>query len=553
MPKHKKKKLKIETESRPVPRHQFTLLYWILLIFILFFSGLLRYRLLDVPLERDEGEYAYAGQLILQGVPPYLEVYNMKMPGIYGIYAFLMALFGQTIQGIHTGLLVINSVTIVLVFLLGKYLLNPLAAVFSAGIFAIMSLSQSVQGVFANAEHFVIIFSLAGLLMLIKAPANKSHLKLFAAGVFLFIGFIMKQHGMMFCFLAVFYIILDDILQKPFLWKSLAGRMLPLTAGLAAAFAGLLLIMLLCGVFRQFWFWTVVYARAYVSQVPFADAGKYFMDSFSKIFASAPLLWILAGLGIVLIPVTKQISRSHKFFLLLFVLFSFLSICPGFFFRPHYFILLLPCAAILCGTAVYIFTNWLLYIIPKGLCYGISVFIITTGIGLSIYKQADYMFHMTTLEVCHSTYGFNPFSESLPIAEYIRNHTKPEDTIAILGSEPQICFYSQRRSASGYIYMYPLMEQHKFALQMQKDFIAETETKKPKYIIYNDIPTSWLQTKNSNTHLFDWLFPYLQANYQMVGTIELFNDTSAYHWLPQLKWPVSSQYSVIVFERNIEH
>ena len=30
-----------------------------------------RLRLLAFPLERDEGEYAYAGQLILQGIPPY--------------------------------------------------------------------------------------------------------------------------------------------------------------------------------------------------------------------------------------------------------------------------------------------------------------------------------------------------------------------------------------------------------------------------------------------------------------------------------------------------
>jgi len=33
------------------------------------------------------GEYAYAGQLILQGVPPYKEAYNMKLPGTYAAYA----------------------------------------------------------------------------------------------------------------------------------------------------------------------------------------------------------------------------------------------------------------------------------------------------------------------------------------------------------------------------------------------------------------------------------------------------------------------------------
>ena len=33
-------------------------------------AALVRIRLSDMPLERDEGEYAYAGQLILKGIPP---------------------------------------------------------------------------------------------------------------------------------------------------------------------------------------------------------------------------------------------------------------------------------------------------------------------------------------------------------------------------------------------------------------------------------------------------------------------------------------------------
>src|SRR5438093_9218278 len=63
-----------------------------------------RLRLRDMPLERDEGEYAYAGQLILQGIAPYKLVYNLKFPGTYAAYALIMAIFGQTPAGIHLGL-----------------------------------------------------------------------------------------------------------------------------------------------------------------------------------------------------------------------------------------------------------------------------------------------------------------------------------------------------------------------------------------------------------------------------------------------------------------
>lgn len=40
-----------------------------------------RWRLREFPLERDEGEYAYMGRLILEGGAPYGEAANMKWPG----------------------------------------------------------------------------------------------------------------------------------------------------------------------------------------------------------------------------------------------------------------------------------------------------------------------------------------------------------------------------------------------------------------------------------------------------------------------------------------
>src|SRR5450830_359041 len=70
-----------------------------------------RFRLLSVPLERDEGEFAYFGQLMLKGIPPFADAYSMKLPGIYGMYALIMSLFGQTAQGVHLGLLITNLAT----------------------------------------------------------------------------------------------------------------------------------------------------------------------------------------------------------------------------------------------------------------------------------------------------------------------------------------------------------------------------------------------------------------------------------------------------------
>ena len=100
-----------------------------LLVAILALTAAARFRLLDVPLERDEGEYAYLGQLVLRGeVPvPYVAAHNMKLPGMYYAYAAIFALLGESVRAIHAGLLVANLVAIVLIDRLGRKLVDGTA------------------------------------------------------------------------------------------------------------------------------------------------------------------------------------------------------------------------------------------------------------------------------------------------------------------------------------------------------------------------------------------------------------------------------------------
>jgi len=81
----------------------------------------------------------------------------------------------------------------------------------------------------------------------------------------------------------------------------------------------------------------------------------------------------------------------------------------------------------------------------------------------------------STAVACRSIYYPNPFPEMICIADFVRQHTKPDDQIAVLGSEPEIYFYADRRSATGYIYTYALMEPHKYASQMQREMMRARE------------------------------------------------------------------------------
>ena len=122
-------------ETRTVTQ-QDNWVYWLGLLGILAATIALRWRLLDVPLERDEGEFAYMAQQLLRGVPPYVSGYAMKMPGIYVAYAGVLTVFGESIRGIHLGLLAVNQCSIVLLFLLTKRLYGPLVGLIAAGSYA---------------------------------------------------------------------------------------------------------------------------------------------------------------------------------------------------------------------------------------------------------------------------------------------------------------------------------------------------------------------------------------------------------------------------------
>jgi len=256
---------------------------WLTVLIIILATACLRTRFLEVPLERDEGEYAYAGQLILQGVPPYLKAYNMKMPGIYAAYALILAVFGQTHTGIHLGLLVVNAITILILFILAKKLFDPFTGVVTAAAFAVLSLGGAVQGVTANAEHFVVLAALGGLLLLWCSVDGPKWYYLLAGAVLLGLAFIMKQHGAAFIVFGGLFLLFSEMFRRPFVLRSCLFKCVFFMFGVLLPFVVTCLVLLWSGAFEKFWFWTFDYAWKYVSMSPLVEGIGAFQLRFTRI------------------------------------------------------------------------------------------------------------------------------------------------------------------------------------------------------------------------------------------------------------------------------
>jgi hypothetical protein len=520
---------------------------WLLLALIVLITAGLRVRLLAVPFERDEGEYAYIAQLILQGEVPFTQAYTMKYPGVPYVYAAFFAVFGQTDVAVHLGVLTINAASVVLIFLLGKQLFNPPVGLIAAGSFGLLSLSRTTTGFTANTEHFVLLPMLAATLLLLRALEQERRMPLLASGFLFGIAVLMKQPAVFFAAFGAFLLLTQGLVRNG---RSLGRLLLHLflfSAAVVFPVALLWLYLWMEGAFAPFWFWTFTYLRYYVSMVP-VETGKDALLHFGGVqFSHSVGLYSLALVGAVA-AILSCSSRPRALILLLFTAFSFLAVCPGWLFRPHYFLLLVPAVSLLAGVGAAALGQ-LCRRFASPDC--VMVFVALLALFSGICQQYRYFLSLSPAEIINGTFP-GRFQEMKELALYIRDHSLPGDRIAVLGSEPEMYFYARRRAATKFIYLYPLMEPQPYAEQMQEEMIADMERWQPRYIAIVRSNESWFSFLDPNAPqlLSQWPSKYVAARYRRVVVADMLPDRTEYRWgTDAVSFKPRSDFFVVVYER----
>jgi Dolichyl-phosphate-mannose-protein mannosyltransferase len=517
------------------------------LILLVLLAVAVRLRLLALPLERDEGEFAYNGQLMLQGIAPYKLAFNMKMPGIYAAYAVIMAIFGESPSGIHFGFLLVNLGTLALLFLLARRLLEPAAVPVCCAAYVLLSLSPAVLGLEGHATNMVVLCALGGLCLLLRARPTGQPLLLLLSGALFGMSFLCKQPGLFFGIFAATLLVRDAMVTRPVPWRSCARNIAWLCLGMVLPLAVTCLVLWRAGTFGRFWFWTIPYARVYGSLQSLPDG----MDRLREFFESGCDRWfyLIGTVGLLALFWRKAGAERQFFFAALFFS-SFFATAAGLYFRGHYFILMLPVLCLLIGD----FLAWLAEELGRKqkpwLRAAPAALFVAASLWLILENRAVW-FEMPMAQASKAMYLAEGFVECQEIGNYIRAHSSPQDRVAVFGSEPEIYFYAQRHSVSGYIYMYDLVRDQPYAPAMQREFMNDVETLKPRFLVLVQVGTSWMPWPKATEPFMDWIKGYPFQFYDLAGLAEVDQTNSAYFWdRESIAKHMSTPTSVLLFRRR---
>ncbi len=501
---------------------------WVLLIVILAGTATVRWQVRSIVLERDEGEFAYMGQLLLDGIPPYRDVANLKWPGTQLAYALGMSVFGQTIEGIRLTLLVVNLISIWLVFLIASRVGGVYAAVTAALVLAVLSFNPRMIGFCAHATHFVVAAALAGLWCLLYSLAREQRWGLVWAGIWFGVAGLMKQPGLAFTLLGIGLIVDQRWWTQPWNPQALAVQLTAFICGVLTPIVVMLLWIGAVGDLWSFMFWTVDYARYYGHEYPWSmRLAVLRLHGYDGLVRDNQPVLVLAALGLAS-PWWCERLKNWKVLTIGLPLVAFVATSAGGVYRQHYFILMVPAIALLAGWGVSALVREL-PLVSRAWPREILALAITALALVGAFNRYVFWYRPLNQEQMDNVISQNsPFRVAPRLSKYLAEHTQPDERVAILGSEPEILFYAHRRSAMQFLYVYPLTERHPYTLRMQQMAIADLEAK-PRLVVWINQTSSWLGGPDADQSFFDWVDGYLK-DFRIVAVAPL-SPKSRTGWL----------------------
>jgi len=482
----------VVTDEAEMLKHDDKYRFWLFWLTITFIYIIIRINIIDIPLDRDEGIFGYAGQQILNGGIPYRDVFDHKPPVTYYLYAFALLFVPPTATGIHIFLHLYNYLTLISVYLLAKRVTeSTTTGLWAAFAYAVFSSSPEIQGFSASSEMFMLLPITLCLLFAVLAMKRNSLLLLFSSGTMGALACWTKQTAIFSVFFVIVYIVTERVLLNSCNCRKLHEHVARSLLFWAAGGIGISVLIMAYfyenHLFDEFVYWSFTHSFIYSKAASIPNKTWEIYKMIALVFRGNFMLF-LAGILMCLRSIAKR--EKYGVFFLGFLLFSIIGTIPGYVYN-HYFAQIAPAIALIGGFGV----SNMMAMTKKGRARLIGAALITILVmGVPLVTYANYYYKKSPDWNSHALLGdINAFPESRKIASYISARTNPNDSVYIFGSEAQILLYAHRKSATSFALIYPLLfatPRHKeFQLKAWKEIINNS----PKYIILNNsgVSTYW--------------------------------------------------------------
>jgi 4-amino-4-deoxy-L-arabinose transferase-like glycosyltransferase len=468
---------------------------------------------LDVPLERDEGEYAYVAQRMLLGEVPYRDVFDQKPPGVFVAYLLAFAVFGPSVEGIHLLAGLWTLATGVALFATVRRIAGELEAGFALVVFAPMSVDPRLLATAANTEIFMLLPMVASTWCVARGvtrgdPDPGGSGWWLAAGALGGVACAFKQVAVTSLLFAAGAALLGGTAGRDVRWRRLGA----LAAGALLVWLPIVGAFVVLGAFAPFLDAVLLHNLRYSSSAGWNEGAVRLLLAVAHQAPGLAVVWLLAASALIVPRVAPPRVRA---FLGAWWAASFAGVAIGLYFRPHYFVQLLPALASLCGVTLgAALRPWLSRPGPLA-ALGMPAAGVLAALGPQLLGQSATLRAPNPTALSRAIYGMNPFPEAQEIAAYIRNTSGPDDAVFVLGSEPEILFHAERRSATRYIFAYPLTGDFPDILERQREVVRALQRERPLYIVWVQLQASLLIGLDSERYLFEEVASIVRTGYRI--------------------------------------
>jgi len=479
------------------------------LLAMLLFFVFLRLPTLYEPLGRDQGIFATIASGLLEGKIPYRDLWDHKPPGIYVLYALAFKLLGMGIRSIPLFDGLYTIFTLLLFFKLAKeffdrnsaYLATLLLTILLSGIFFLGWWGRGQPEVF-------ILLPLLGMIYLLKPVELRERPSSFIllAGISGGIAFSLKSTIFPLLFLIFLFLLIESGINSEGIKKGTL-KVLLFSLGVIIALLPFLIFFWVNGALHDVIYSNVTFNLITHINHPFnLDFLKKMINTLYRIGGEIPFIW----LTILILAVYRigQITKDEKKkggLLIMWSIGTLLSISIGWWLFYYHFIILIPPLALLASSGLFQLMDRLpsqgrkihqmsrrplLYLFISLLSFEfLFAYLhsyVSTGITPALIggEKTDQEEIYSRFRVQEFTLKDFSFSEDYRISLYLRGHTQKAEKIFIWGWESLIYFLSERKPASRFIFIYPLIQSDFDTREnFRKILLAELKKERPRYFV----------------------------------------------------------------------